>query len=256
MSTPGPADLTPVSTRSALLTLLLGAEVPALSTRDLVAAAGLVGFGEPAVRVALSRMTAAGDVVRDPEGRYLLAERLLERQRRQDAATHPRLREGGWDGDWELVVVTTTGRAAAERAELRATLADLRLAELREGVWTRPANLAIDWPDAVVRDCDRFVAAPAEPADVLAARLWDLAAWAERARSLLEATATDDPALRFTACATAGRHLLADPVLPDALLPADWPGRALRDSHIAYKAWLITMRRSITGEITGGDDDR
>ena len=40
---------------------------------------GVVGFAEPAVRVALSRMTAAGDVVRD-DGRYRLSDRLLERQ--------------------------------------------------------------------------------------------------------------------------------------------------------------------------------
>ncbi len=57
--------LKPVTTRSALLTLLLAAEVPSLTTRELIAAASVVGFAEPAVRVALSRMTAAGDVVRD-----------------------------------------------------------------------------------------------------------------------------------------------------------------------------------------------
>src|SRR5687767_4035467 len=126
--------LKPVTTRSALLTLLLGAELPSLTPRELIAAASVVGFAEPAVRVALSRMTAAGDVVRDEEGRYRLSDRLLERQRRQEQATRPRVRD--WTGDWELVVVTTAGRTAADRAELRAALGELRLAELREGVWT------------------------------------------------------------------------------------------------------------------------
>lgn len=237
--------LKPVTTRSALLTLLLGAELPSLTTRELIAAASVVGFAEPAVRVALSRMTAAGDVVRDEDGRYLLSERLLERQRRQEQATRPRVRE--WTGAWELVVVTTAGRTAADRAELRAVLGELRLAELREGVWTRPANLDIDWPSRVEEVSDRFTgAAVTDPVD-LAGRLWDLAGWARTARELLAATDTADPVLRFTACATSGRHLLTDPVLPPALLPRDWPGDELRAGHVAYKQWVNDMRRSLVG---------
>ncbi len=236
-------ELKPVTTRSALLTLLLGAELPSLTTRELIAAASVVGFAEPAVRVALSRMTAAGDVVRDEDGRYRLSDRLLERQRRQEQATRPRVRD--WTGEWELVVVTTAGRTAADRAELRAVLAELRLAELREGVWTRPANLDIDWPARVEEVSDRFTgAAVTEPGD-LAGRLWDLAGWAHTARELLAATGTSDPVLRFTACATSGRHLLTDPVLPEELLPDDWPGDELRAGHVAYKEWVNDMRRSL-----------
>ncbi|WP_436699590.1 PaaX family transcriptional regulator C-terminal domain-containing protein [Nocardioides sp. BYT-33-1] len=239
------ADLKPVTTRSALLTLLLGAEVPRLTTRELVAAASAVGFAEPTVRVALSRMTAAGDVVRDDDGGYRLSERLAARQRRQEEATHPSLR--AWDGSWELVAVTTAGRTASERAELRAELTTLRLAELREGVWTRPANLHLDWPSSVEDVCERFTgAAPEADPAALAARLWDLPTWAATARRLLAAAETEDPVLRFTACATSGRHLLTDPVLPAALLPADWPGDALRASHVAYRQWVVDMRRSLT----------
>lgn len=236
--------LKPVSTRSALLTLLLGAEVASLTSRELVAAASVVGFAEPTVRVALSRMTAAGDVIRDAVGSYQLSERLTERQRRQERATHPHRRD--WDGSWEIVVVTTIGRTATDRADLRASLTDLRLAELREGVWTRPANLELDWTDAVTQVCDRFMGSPAAEPMAVAARLWDLDAWAATARDLLDATDTNDPVLRFTACATAGRHLVTDPVLPAALLPANWPGDELRASHVAYKQWVVDMRRSLT----------
>ncbi|HWJ08240.1 MAG TPA: PaaX family transcriptional regulator C-terminal domain-containing protein [Nocardioides sp.] len=235
--------LKPVTTRSALLTLLLGAELPSLTTRELVAAASVVGFTEPAVRVALSRMAAAGDVARDASGRYRLSDRLLERQRRQEQATRPPTR--AWSGDWELVVVTTAGRTAADRAELRTALGELRLAEVREGVWTRPANLALDWPASVEAVCDRFTGAPVADAAALAARLWDLDTWATTARELLAATDTTDPVLRFTACATSGRHLLTDPVLPAELLPADWPGEELRAGHVAYKQWVNDMRRSL-----------
>lgn len=240
------SSLKPVSTRSAVLSLLLGAERPSLSARELVLGASLVGFAEPTVRVALSRMTAAGDLVRDAEGRYALSERLVERQRRQDEAVEPHLRP--WDGDWEMVVVTATGRGAAERSELRARLTDLRLAELREGVWTRPANLDRPWPADLDDVVARFLSRPEEDPAALAARLWDLDGWALTARDLLAATDASDPTLRFTACATSVRHLLTDPVLPEDLLPADWPGAELRASHLAYKEWLIAMRQSLARE--------
>lgn len=236
--------LKPVSTRSALLSLLLGAERSTLSARELVAGASVIGFSEPSVRVALSRMTAAGDLVREGDGAYALSERLLVRQRRQDESVHPRTR--AWDGDWEMVVVTVTGRDAADRAELRARLTDLRLAELREGVWIRPANLDRAWPADLDAVCEYFHARPGGDQAALAARLWDLAAWATTARHLLEGTEATDPTLRFTACATSVSHLLKDPVLPDELLPADWPGAALRAEHVAYKEWLIAMRQSLT----------
>jgi phenylacetic acid degradation operon negative regulatory protein len=241
------SSLKAISTRSALLTLMLGAEVSSLTARELVAAASVVGFAEPTVRVALSRMTAAGDVVRDAEGGYALSPRLQERQRRQEEAVHPQRQE--WQGTWELLVVTTTGRPATERAELRAVLSGLRLAEVREGVWTRPANLRLRWPGEVAGATDRFISSPVEDPVALAARLWDLNAWAATARELLEANDTDDPARRFTACAVSGRHLLADPVLPDALLPADWPGEELRRAHLRSRQWMIDMRRALTRQL-------
>lgn len=239
------ATVTPVSARSTLLSLLLGAEVATLSARELVATAGAVGVAEPTVRVALSRGVATGDLVRDGEGRYGLSDRLLERQRRQDAAIRPRML--AWRGRWELVVVTATGRAASERAELRAALTGLRLAELREGVWTRPANLRLDLPDDVQAVVERFVGAPAVDSAELAPRLWDLDGWARRGRALLEATRHDDPALRFAACATSVSHLLKDPLLPADLLPPYWPGDELREAHLASRAWINELRQSCAG---------
>jgi phenylacetic acid degradation operon negative regulatory protein len=236
-----------VSARSTLLSVLLGAHPPALPARELVAAAELVGVSEPTARVALSRMVAAGDLLRDGTS-YALAHRLVERQRRQDAAVDPATR--AWRGDWEQVVIVASGRSAAERAGLRAQLTGLRLAELREGVWMRPDNLRRDWPgelDGVVR---RFTVRSAEDAG-LAAELWDLAGWASYGRSLLDVLArTDDPATRFAAIASSVRHLLADPVLPAELLPPDWPGAELRDAYDDYRRWLISMRPTLT-EATG-----
>lgn len=236
--------LRPVSTRSALLSLLLGAEVPTLSARELVAGGQLVGFAESAIRVALSRMVGAGDLVRTGDGGYQLSERLLHRQRRQEAAIHVRTRD--WGGEWDVVVVTASGRSAAERAGLRTELTELRLAELREGVWLRPANLEPAWPQHLQDVCERLTARPARDPAELAAQLWDLPGWADRARALLAATDTTDPVLRFTACATSVRHLLEDPALPEELLPADWPGAELRRAHLEYNQWLIETRRALT----------
>ena len=240
-----PAALKPLSTRSALLSLLMSAQPPVLTARELVLGAGVVGYPEATVRVALSRMTAAGDLVK-AQTHYLLSERLVERQRAQEEAVAPHLI--AWNGDWEMVVVTATGREAAERAELRTRLTDLRLAELREGVWTRPANLDRAWPAELDGVVARFISRPEGDPAALATRLWDLDDWAATARDRLAATGASDPTLRFTACATSVRHLLADPVLPEDLLPPDWPGAELRASHLAYKEWLTSMRRSLAEE--------
>lgn len=229
-----------VSARSVLLSLLLGHHPPTLSTADLLGAAGLVGISEPTARVALSRMVAAGDVRRD-DGNYTLSPRLLVRQRRQDAAVDPATRP--WRGSWEMVVVTTTGRSAADRAALRSDLADLRFGELREGVWMRPDNLPRPWPDSLTAVSRQLTVNSVDDPAELARELWDLDRWAAYGRSFLDVLdATDDPATRFAAIAMSVRHLLTDPVLPPELVPAGWPAAELRAAYDDYRRWLIAMR--------------
>ncbi|MEU1177982.1 PaaX family transcriptional regulator C-terminal domain-containing protein [Streptomyces sp. NPDC005820] len=223
---PGGVDLRPLSARSVVLSLLLGAHPPELPARDLVRGVEPFGVGGSTVRAALSRMVAAGDL-RRTDTVYRLSDRLLERQRRQDDAVGPDTR--AWEGDWEMAVITATGRGPAERVELRSRLTALRLAELREGVWLRPANLGRPWPPDLDQVLRRFTTRPEAPAPDLAAGLWPLGAWAGTARALLaHVERSPGPADLFTALAAVVRHLLADPVLPPALLPADWPGPALR----------------------------
>jgi len=241
--------LKPATARSAVLSILLGVHPPALRARDLVAAVDLVGINAPAARVALTRMVATGDLVRDGN-LYVLAPRLLERQRRQDAALAPPLLR--WRGDWEQVVVMSTGRTSGERAALRGELAQLRLGELREGVWMRPANLEREeWPEAVASHTRRFTTGPIEDPAGLAAQLFDLEAWASAGRALLDQlSATDDRdaedrATRFALVAAVVRHLRSDPALPDELRPADWPASALHAAYDDYRAWLISMRPAL-----------
>ncbi|MFD7462496.1 MULTISPECIES: PaaX family transcriptional regulator C-terminal domain-containing protein [unclassified Streptomyces] len=229
-------DLRPLSARSVVLSLLLGAHPPELSGKDLARAVAPFGVGGSTLRAALSRMTAAGDLRRTPTG-YRIGDRLLARQRRQDDAVRPRTR--AWDGDWEMVVVTATGRGPAERVELRTRLAALRLAERREGVWLRPANLSRPLPDDLDPVAERYTVRPARPAAELAADLWPLDGWAGTARALLDHVArAEGPADRLTAFAAVVRHLLADPVLPEALLPAEWPGARLRAAYADYQGEL------------------
>lgn len=236
----GEAGLPPLSARSVVLSLLLGAHPPELPVRELVRAVEPFGVGGSTLRAALSRMVAAGDL-RRADAVYRLSDRLLARQRRQDEAVEARTR--AWDGDWEMVVITVTGRGPAERADLRARLTALRLAELREGVWLRPANLRRTLPDDLALVGQTCTARPDRPARELAAGLWPLDTWAATARTLLAQVAeARRPADRFTAFAAVVRHLLADPVLPPALLPADWPGAALRAAYADFQ-------REVTGAI-------
>jgi phenylacetic acid degradation operon negative regulatory protein len=245
----GEVDLRSLSARSVVLSLLLGAHPPELPVKDLVRAVEPFGVGGSALRAALSRMVAAGDL-RRTDSVHRLSDRLLARQRRQDDAVHPRTR--AWDGDWDMVVITATGRGPAERADLRSRLTALRLAELREGVWLRPANLRRPLPDDLDEVAQHYTARPDRPALELAASLWPLDTWAATARALLDhvthVARPDRPADRLTAFAAVVRHLLADPVLPPELLPGDWPGTALRTAYTDYQEELAdTVPQRIQG---------
>jgi len=229
---------TPLPARSAVLSLLLGAHPARMPAADLVRAGAYLGIAESTVRVALTRAVAAGDLVR-ADGGYALGERLVERQRRQDESV--RNASAPWDGRWDQVVVVGAGRAAADRAALRSMLAQAHLAELREGVWMRPANrvdsLALHDPAVA-----RFTVGPVDRPAALAAELWDLDAWAKQGRELLaELAATNEPAMRLSVAADLVRHLVDDPLLPADLLPADWPGDRLRSTYADYQDELATV---------------
>jgi phenylacetic acid degradation operon negative regulatory protein len=238
---------TPLTARSVLASALLGEDPPELPVAHLVHLAGLFGISGNRARVALSRMAANGEVTTDGSGRYRLAGHLLERQSRQSWSRRGETLP--WDGRWTMVVVTTVGRSAEHRSELRRRLGAARLAELREGVWLRPDNVALraelaDHPGVAV-----YEAAPTGDPVELAATLWDVAGWADEARRLLECLGALEPvgpeqlAPGFVLSASVLRHLQADPLLPAPLLPEDWPGPALRR---AYDGWDRRYRAVLT----------
>ncbi|MGB0971818.1 MAG: PaaX family transcriptional regulator C-terminal domain-containing protein [Mycobacterium sp.] len=231
-----------MTARSVVLSVLLGAHPAWATSGELIVLTRDFGIRESTVRVALTRMVSAGDLVRSEDG-YRLSDRLLERQRRQGDAINPR--RHSWDGTWTTLVITSIGDEARARATLRNTLQDKRFAELREGVWLRPDNVGVELGGEVTERVRVLRASDDAPVE-LAARLWDLAGWARTGREMLTAMAeAGDVPGRFAAAASMVRHLLTDPVLPDELLPDGWPGGPLRVAYEEFAAELVGRRGGV-----------
>ncbi|MGV3758384.1 MAG: PaaX family transcriptional regulator C-terminal domain-containing protein [Actinomycetota bacterium] len=238
-----------------LASVLLGTDPPWLPTPRLLRTAALFGISEGSARTALSRMSTAGEVVGE-RGGYRLAGRLVARQARQAASRRAEARP--WDGTWELLTVEgEVARSAADRAALRDALRQLRLAELREGLWGRPDNLDPErTPEAgqvATSWCRRWTGALPDPTPDIGA-LWDLDGWVTEATALrgemarllpgLEAGDPAELAEGFVTSAAVLRHLQADPLLPVELLPAGWPGATLREEYDRYDAaYRAVLRR-------------
>ncbi|GFG77299.1 hypothetical protein MPRG_05750 [Mycobacterium paragordonae] len=234
-----PKSLARMTARSVVLSVLLGAHPACATASELVRLTTDFGIREATIRVALTRMVSAGDLIRSADG-YRLSDRLLARQRRQDEAMRPRTR--AWRGQWHVVVVTSVGTDPRTRAALRNTMYDKRFGELREGVWMRPDNLDLDLaPDVASRV--RVLRARDDAPAALAGQLWNLTEWAEAGRELLRqiGRATDVPG-RFVVAAAIVRHLNTDPILPAELLPADWPGAELRTAYNDFATELAELR--------------
>ncbi len=249
-------DGRPFSARSVMASLLLGRRPPRAVGRDLVRWCGLFDIAPGTARVALHRMTAAGELRRDGDA-YELSGGLARRQEEQRTSLRPQLER--WDGTWRMAVAVATGpRPAAVRADLRVALRRSRLAEWREGVWIRPRNVEM------IEDprCSWLDARPDDDPAALAAALFAPARWrreAHRAITRLDAATEalrDDPeraiAAAFVAGAVALRHVRADPLLPDALLPADWPGAALRATYVEYERQFHVVARDWFRRETAG----
>jgi phenylacetic acid degradation operon negative regulatory protein len=222
----------PLKARSVVLSALLGFHPPQLPVSALVRIGELFGIAEGTIRVGLTRMVADGDVVAD-SGAYRLSGRLLDRQARQDESTSPHTRR--WRGEWETAIVTAPPRALRDRVALRRSMAAFRLAELREGVWLRPANLVRERPVTIDAQCSFFESRPEMDAVGLARSLWDLDAWALKAVQLRAALEdSTDLAEGFMVTAAVLRHLLADPILPPELLPDEWPAMDLREAYARF----------------------
>lgn len=229
--------LRPLTARSVVASTLLGLPQPRLPAAALVASGEKFGVAAGTTRVALSRMVDAGELVASADGVYELAGPLLARHARQEQGRHPRTRK--WKGDWRIGVVAAGARSAADRAALRRSMATQRFAELREGVWLRPDNLEVEADPS----CIWAVGTLDDKLDVDA--LFGLTEWSRTAASMLRELKRTVGALErrdpdalgetFILAAATTRHLTVDPLLPDELLPSDWPGEKLRNAYDEYQ---------------------
>lgn len=228
-----------LTARSVILSALLGFHSGAAQVRGVLALATELGLQESAVRVALTRMVAAGDLERD-EGMYRLSPRLIERQRRQDRALHPAADR--WDGTWHMAVVTTGAAGSSDRAAVRDGLRSSRFGELREGVWARPSNVDVDLGVEVRARLTLFSAVPQGSQADLVARLFTLDSWSAKAEGLLVAMdKATSISQRFEIAAAMVRHTLDDPLLPVQLLPDNWPGPRLRAGYESFRKELTDL---------------
>jgi phenylacetic acid degradation operon negative regulatory protein len=209
---------------------------------SLIELAAPFGLNERLVRTATARLAQDGWLAARRVGKRS-EYRLTEDGRAQFAEATERIYgEAGanWSGRWTLVVLPSL--PAAQRQRLRRELAFQGYGELSSGVFAHPQLRALDagagrraeWPaGTLVFDAD--LAAPATDA-VLIEEGWDLKALAQRYRTFVSRFervlgALSEPpghetgfVLRTLLIHEYRRLHLRDPLLPERLLPPEWPG--------------------------------
>ena len=235
----------PLSARSVLASALLGSDQGRLTVAELVAVASQFGISAGATRTCLWRMVSNGELTGD-EGSYALAGRVLERRERVDEASRIDDAARGWDGTWELAVVSLERRSASDRVELRKAAVALHLAELREGVWIRPDNLDPQrfptFREVLDQQCIHFHGAATDITADKVGSLFSLGEWADDAGVLIDAMdaalngskrdeSTESFTYEFALSIAVVRHLQLDPLLPVEFTGDHWPGNALRGTY-------------------------
>ena len=243
------------------LSLLAGVRGEALSAPALVGAAELLGVSANAMRIALSRLVASGDLTSQARGMYALSpERLaaIAHVHHYRTGFAPRVR---WQGGYCGVLAGHLSRSQPARVRRReSALALTGFREYRPGFFVRPDNLeggrtvlAEHLARLGLDDDAELVSLALDPEQARRlVRLYDVDADAARAVSLcaevdaLLAT-MDQRAPRKLAAETFWlgdevlRFLARDPLLPEGLgHPA--PRRALADAmsrldQSAYALW-------------------
>ncbi len=248
-----------------LLSSLRGAAMPVAA---LVAAARLFRIDENALRVAIARLLASGQIARDERGQYRLGAAAHAVDRRVLGWRAAEQRTTKWSGGWWLLRAgaVPSPRSRARRDRERA-LALLGFAELGPGFALRPDNLRASLSELRTElrelglEADALLARASEldpESEARARSLWkrDALAAAYR-RALAELTASEArlaalPEERamvesFLLGGRVIRELVLDPLLPEPLAP-EAERRALvaamrRYDRIGRRAWASFMAR-------------
>ncbi|MEV6107737.1 PaaX family transcriptional regulator C-terminal domain-containing protein [Streptomyces sp. NPDC051940] len=222
-----------------------------LPVSALIRLLGAVGVDAPAVRSAVSRLKRRGFLIADRTGsgaRYSLSDsaRITLEDGDRRIYERPLLKD---DGEWLLAVFSVPEQERGKRHLLRSRLARLGFGQASPGVWIAPSHVYDETRHTLVRlgltsyvELFRGTHEGFTATSAAVARWWDLAAIAAMHRRFL---AGQEPVLRRWASATSAAsapspeeayrdYLLAvdawrqlpyaDPGLPEALLPEDWPG--------------------------------
>lgn len=250
----------PLSARSVIASLLLGRHPPKATAALLVRWCGLFDISEGAARVALSRMTASGELIA-AAATYELAGPVRARQAEQDLALAG---PGRWDGTWVLYVARPGARTAADRRAWRDEARRLRLGELREGVWARPDNLDRRDGSGALATADVWRGGLGGDAMEVAGRLFPRAPLERHAVMVIEsldavrtrldrAMAAGSLATAFVVGAAALRLLRQDPLLPAELEEASWPAGPLRAAYHGYQGPFDRAVRTWWGSAPGSN---
>jgi phenylacetic acid degradation operon negative regulatory protein len=190
------------------------------------------------VRTAMSRLTADGWFERTKVGRNSFY-RLVQRERLTfDIATRHIYDSppSDWTGRFELLLIGNGGDRDASREALR----NAGFGSPLPGVWVAPSGVPI--PDEAASAIRLEVSAEDEAGRRLLSESWPLDRTAdaylkfmktfEPLRGWIDSRRPLGDADAFTARILLIHHyrrvVLRDPLLPTALLPKDWPGRAAR----------------------------
>ncbi len=191
------------------------------------------------VRTAMSRLAADGWIERKKVGRnsfYRLAEKGLNPFREATEQIYT-AKAPDWTGRFDLIIQGNGAGRDALRADLEAAGYGAALA----GLWLKPEDKVL--PQIAAPALRLTAQTDDESSRRLASRAWPLAEIGEAYRRFADLFAPLDSALKAKAVVSPidalvarilliheyRRVILRDPILPAALLPEVWPGKAARD---------------------------
>jgi phenylacetic acid degradation operon negative regulatory protein len=256
--------------KSVILDLLSAAPDGQVEVRGLVRAAQLFGITENNMRVALTRLRAAGMVESTSRGCYRVgpAAEAVNRQVRAWKQAEDRVRE--WDGSW--IAVHTGGLSRSQRRTVRRRVRALDLLGFRElstGLNIRPDNLVggIDFVRERLHWLGLESDAPVFRLDALddemenrARALWDAKTLSDTYRisraelrdgcERLGSLATEKAAREsFVLGGKAIRQIVFDPLLPEPIID-----RTQRRAFIDEAVRFVSQGRQIWFEFLGMAD--
>ena len=231
----------PSRTGSIVITLFGDAIVPrggSVWLGTLLAFFDTIDIDSGVVRTAMSRLAADGWLERNKVGRNSFYRLVRKGRQTFDTATRHIYDKqiSDWTGRFELLLIGSS----EDRDAARDALKNAGFGSPLPGVWVAPSGVPV--PEEAARAIRLEVSAEDDSGRRLLSESWPLdrtadaylkfmktfeplRGWIERREQLSDADA-------FTARVLLIHHyrrvVLRDPLLPTALLPRDWPGRAAR----------------------------